>query len=125
MELTVDQAYHLASENVKSLSVQMKGSTDIQSIQLETVEISPAMCCFEWEGDQEFLAGDEIDFHFDLEDFSLRARGTIVRVDKCAFLDEGREHKAPSFYCAQFDDELDRSFFKRIAGTPRICKPIF
>ena len=110
---------------MRSLSVQRKGSTDIQSIQLETVEISPAMCCFELEGEQEFLDGEELDLRFDLEDFSLRARATVVRVDKCAFLDEGREHKAPSFYCAQFDDELDRSFFKRIAGTPRICKPIF
>ena len=103
----------------------MKGSTDIQSIHLETVEISPAMCCFEWEGDQELLAGDEIDFHFDLEDFSLRARGTIVRVDKCAFLDERYKHKTSSSYCAQFDSELDRDHFKRIAGTPRICKSIF
>jgi hypothetical protein len=124
-ELTADQAYYLASGSVKSLSVQKKGSTDVQSIQLETVEISPTMCCFEWEGDQEFLSGDELDFHFDLEDFSLRTRGAIVRVDKCAFLDEGYEHKISSSYCAQFDGELDRNLFKRIAGTPRICKSIF
>jgi hypothetical protein len=55
----------------------------------------------------------------------LRARAAIIRVDKCAFLDESYEHKISSSYCAQFDSELDRSFFKRIAGTPRICKPIF
>ena len=110
---------------MKSLFVQKKGSTDVQPIFLETVEISPAMCCFEWEGDQEFLSGDELDFHFDLEDFSLRARGATVRVDKCAFLDEGYEHEISSSYCAQFDSELDRSFFKRIAGPPRICQSIF
>lgn len=98
---------------------------EVQSIQLETVEVSPTLCCFEWEGEQEFLTGDELDFHFDLEDSSLIARAVIVRVDKCAFLDESYGHKISSSYCAQFDDELDRSFFKRIAGAPRICKSIF
>jgi hypothetical protein len=110
---------------VKRLTIQGKGSMDVQSIQLETVEISPTMCCFEWEGEQEFLSGDELDFHFDLEDFSLRARAAIVRVDKCAFLDEGYEHKISFSYCAEFDGELDRDLFKRIAGIPKICKSIF
>ena len=118
----MDQAYYLASENVRSLSVQKKGSTEVQSIQLGTVEISLTMCCFEWEGDREFLSGDELDFHFDLGDSSWVARGAIVRVDKCAFLDEGYEHKVSSSYCAQFDGELDSDLFKRIAGTPRICR---
>ncbi len=124
-EKTTDQAYYLATGYVKSLSVQKKGSMDVQSIQLETVEISPAMCCFEWEGEQDFLPGDELDFHFDLGDSLWMARGAIVRVDKCAFLEEGYEHKISFSYCAEFDSELDRSFFRRIAGTPRICKPIF
>ena len=107
---------------MKRLSVQKKGSTDVQPIQLETVEISQTMCCFEWEGDQEFLSGEELDFHFDLGDVSLRKRGTIVRVDKCAFL--SGDYKISSSYCAQFDDELDRDLFKHIAGTPRVCKPV-
>ncbi|RPJ04490.1 MAG: hypothetical protein EHM36_10490 [Deltaproteobacteria bacterium] len=125
MELAGDQAYSLASGSVNQLSVQKKGSMDVQPVHVETVEISPMMCCFEWEGDQELLAGDEIDFQFDLEDFSLTTKGAIVRVDKCAFLDEGYEQRISSSYCAQFDGELDRNFFKRIAGTPRICKSIF
>ena len=121
---TKDQSYYLTPRDVKGLSVQKKDSAVIRSIHLETVEISPTMCCFEWEGEK-LLTGEELDFRFDLGNSFTWTRATIVRVDKCAFLDEGYGHKISSSYCAQFDAELDPGFFKRIAGTPRMCRSIF
>jgi hypothetical protein len=124
-EAKADQAYYLSPGKVKNLFVQKKDSRNVRSVHLETVEISPTMCCFELEGGEEFLNRDELDFLFDLEDFSLKATATILRVDKRVFLNEGYEHKPRASYCAQFDRELDGDFFKRISGTPRVCKSVF
>jgi len=122
---TPGQIYHLAPGNLKQLLVQKKSWPALQPIHVETVEISPTLCCFEWEGEQAFGIGDELHFYFDLEGSSLSVKAAIRDVDRCEFLDEGYEHKTWFTYCAQFAGELDKDFFKRIVGSPRKCKSLY
>ncbi len=122
---TTSQLYYLAHKNVKKLWVEKKNRKGIHSVHLETVEISPQICCFEWEGEQALQVGDELNFRFDLRERSLNRRAAILTVDKCKLLDEGYEHKTWHLYCARFDDELDPDFFKEVVGSPRKCKSRF
>ncbi len=122
---TSTQLYYLAHNHVKRLWIEKKNRKDIHPVHLETVEISPKVCCFEWEGEQTLQVGDELSFRFDLKETSLNKRAAILTVDKCRLLDEGFEHKTWHLYCAQFDDELDPDFFKEIVGSPRKCKSRF
>ncbi len=96
-----------------------------RSIHLETVEISREVCCFEWEGEQAFRVGDELNFRFDLREHFLNKRAAIVTVDKSKLLDEGYEHQTWHSYCARFDDELDDEVFKEMVGSRRQCKSRF
>ncbi len=125
MDKLVAEIYHLAPGNLKRLAIQKTDWPHWKPIHIETVEISPSICCFEYEAEQEFRIGDELRFHFDLEDRSLSMRAAILAVDRCEFLDEGYEHKTWFAYCAQFDGELDRDFFKQIVGPQRICKSLY
>jgi hypothetical protein len=122
---TPGQIYHLAPGNLKQLLIQKKSWPGLRPIQVETVEISPTLCCFEWEGEQVFGIGDELDFYFYLEESSLSINAAIRDVDRCEFLGEGYEHKTSFTYCAQFAGALDKDFFKRIVGSPRKCKSLY
>ncbi len=104
--------------------VQKTNWPGLRPIHVETVEISPTLCCFEWEGEQAFGVGEELSFYFDLEGSPLSVKAAILDVDRCEFLDECYEHKTWFTYCAQFNGELDRDFFKRIVGSPRKCKSL-
>lgn len=122
---TMPQLHYLAAhKKVKKLWIEKK-NWDILPIHLETVEISPVFCCFEWEGEQTLQEGDELIFRFDLKENSLNIRAAIFKIYKCRFLDEDYEHKVWHFYCARFDDELDPDLFKEIIGPRRQCKSRF
>lgn len=116
------QFFYIAQGSIKRLSVQKRGRTEVRMIYVETVEISPMRCCFELEGEEAFQAGDLLEFHFDMEDYSVHAGARILDSDKCRLLDEGYERKPLVSYCAQFDGELDSSLFRRVMGIPRKCR---
>lgn len=122
---TMPQLHYLAAhKKVKKLWIEKK-NWDILPIHLETVEISPVFCCFEWEGEQTLQEGDELIFRFDLKEDFLNIRAAIFKIYKCRFLDEDYEHKVWHFYCARFDDELDPDLFKEMIGPRRQCKSRF
>ncbi len=117
--------HYLDLGQVKKLSVRKHGEADFQAINPEIVEISPALCCFEREAQQEFEVGEKLYLLFDTKDYSsLSARATIGWVAKCEYLDEGYEQKIWFSYGAEFDKELDADFFQRIAGDPKKSRPI-
>jgi hypothetical protein len=122
---TIPQLHYLAHKKVKKLWIEKKNWRKLHGIHLETVEISPGVCCFEWEGEQTLKEGDELIFRFDLKENSLNIRAAIFKIYRCRFLDEGYEHKIWHFYCARFDDELDPDLFNEIIGPRRQCKSRF
>lgn len=125
LRATIPRLHYLAHQKVKKLWIEKKNWNNIHPIHLETVEISPEVCCFEWEGEQTLQVGDELIFRFDLKESSLNKRAAVLKIYKSRFLDEGYEHKTWHLYCARFDDELDPDFFKEIVGPRRRCKSRF
>ncbi len=117
-----EKLHSLAPGKVKSLLIQKKGRVESHPVYLETVEISPSLCCFEREGEQDFNVGDELHFHFLLEDCSLSARAAVLQVDRCKFLDECYERKVWYLYCARFAGQLDQKLFTQMIGAPRLCR---
>lgn len=115
----VGPMYYLAPGQVTNLLVRKKGSPEFRPLHMETVEISPTACCFEWEGKQEFQAREDLEFLFHLEDRSLNVKGTIVSIDPWKSWDEGYEYKTWHAYRAQFEAELDAGLFQRLAGDPK------
>ncbi len=125
LERETTQLYYLAHKNVKKLWIEKKNRKGIHPVHLETVEISPQICCFEWEGEQTLQVGDELNLRFDLKESTFNKRAAVLTVDRCLLLDEDFEHKTWHLYCAQFDVELDPDFFGEIVGPPRKCKSRF
>jgi hypothetical protein len=121
MEKQEEMFHYLVPGKVKRLLVQKKDRAESHAVYLETVEISPSLCCFEGEGEQSFDVGDELHFHFLLDDRSLSARAAVLQVDRCKFLDECYERKVWYLYCARFEGELDKKFFSQMVGAPRLC----
>lgn len=112
------EKYYLAPDQVKSIAVRKKGWSQPFAIRLETVEISPRICCFESEDEILFTIGDELDFSFDIGgDGLFQARAVIQQIDRTEFLDELYDQKPMFCCCAQFNDALTREIFEQIAGT--------
>ena len=125
LRATIPQLHYLTHKKVKKLWIEKKHWKKLHSIHLETVEISPGVCCFEWEGEQKLRVGDELNFRFDFKENCLNKRAAIFKVYKSRFLDDGYEHQTWHVYCARFDDELDPDLFREIIGPRRQCKSRF
>lgn len=116
--------YYLAQDQVKRVAVRKKGWSQPLVIHLETVEISPVVCCFECEDGRLFAIGDELDFSFDMGSNLFLARAVIQRIDRTEFLDELYHHKPMFCCCAQFDNELANEMFQQMVGTPLITRSL-
>ena len=75
-----EKKYYLAQGQVRSVTVQKRGWPQPLLIHLETVEISPAVCCFECGDERLFTVGDELHFIFDLGKGLFKASAVILAV---------------------------------------------
>jgi hypothetical protein len=113
--------HYLAQNQVKSIVVRKKGWSHPFVVPVETVEISPLICCFECENDMLFTIGDELDFSFELGNNNFKARAVIQKIDRSEFLDELFDQKSMFCCCARFNDALAREIFERLAGPPLVA----
>jgi hypothetical protein len=116
--------HYLAQDHVKRVAIRKRGWRQPVIIHLETVEISPVICCFECEDGMMFNIGDELDFSFDLGKNLFMARAVIQRIDRSEFLDELYDQKPMFCCCAQFSNELAREIFDQLIGTRLITRPL-
>lgn len=116
--------HYLAPNQVKSMAVRKKGWSQPFAIHLETVEISPLICCFECENGMLFTIGDELDFSFELGNNRFQARAIIQKIDRSEFLDELYDQKPTFCCCARFNNVLAREIFERLAGTPLMARSL-
>ncbi len=119
-----DQFYSICAE-CDEISVHKDGWSEARRLHLDTVEISPRICCFEWEGSGEFRPGEELSIRLRLPAGLFQRRATIFWMEECTLLDEGYEMTPCFTYCARFDGEIEADFFRTLMGTPRRCNSYF
>ncbi len=119
-----DQFYSICAE-CDEISIFKDGWSEARALQLDTVEVSPRICCFEWEGRGDFQPGEELWIRLHLPAGLFQRRAILFSVEECTLLDEGYEMKPCFTCCARFDGELDGDFFRTLISTPRRCISYF
>ncbi len=117
-----DLLYHLSPKSLRRIAVQRKTWGQPQNLNLETVEISPQLCCFEWKGSREFNFQENLEIHLYLREGTITKKASVVACDPCQLLDDNYDRQIWFTYRARFEGELEEDFFRHITGAPRRCR---
>ncbi len=120
-----DQLYFLSPHVVQKVLVRKASWTAPRELNMETLEISPRRCHFEWVARREFALGEVLEFSLYLPDGPLIKKGAILSCEEYRFLDEDYHDQIWFSYQVRFDGDLDKEFLKAIVAAPRKCKSLF